>query len=424
MQTTVLAIDDDLTNLKILETLLLDENYNVITAINGQEALEILKTTEKEIKVIILDWMMPVMNGMEFLNQIKKISKYKDIPVIMQTAKSESENIVEGLAEGSYQYLTKPFADVVLIGMVKSAIAQYDRLFAISKQAEEEIENARKYADISVNQAQEKLRKYVEHQETTISQRTSDLQSANKSLESALNELKKIDHLKDETMATTSHELRTPLVSILGYADIIADCKLSEEERQRFANNIVEESERLVQIIDNILDHSKLSSGKIECNFKRTDLDLIIDKAVQAIEGLLLEKENITLERAASGLVFIGDAALITQVVVNILGNAIKFSPADSTIKISAQAKNDNFVLAIQDQGPGIPKGELEQIFESYQQAKNVEVQAKGFGLGLWISKKIIEAHSGKIWAENSQAEPGAIFYFSLPYNPASNTLH
>lgn len=128
---TILIVEDDLLNLELLSDGLTDKGFDVIKAENGIEALRILERTTKEIKVIILDWMMPEMSGLELLGLLKEDHQFKHIPVIIQTAKIMPENIVQGMDSGAYQYLTKPFDDEVLFSMVRSAIAEYERFKAL-----------------------------------------------------------------------------------------------------------------------------------------------------------------------------------------------------------------------------------------------------------------------------------------------------
>lgn len=154
----ILAVDDDPTNLELITEFLVDEGYQVYTAYNGKEGLEFLKKSGKEIKVIILDWMMPVMSGIEMLNELKKIKQFNNIPVIMQTAKTEKQDFIEGMKEGSYQYLTKPFDDEILLSMVDSAVEEYDRFNHLSNDAKDVVAGIREYAVSMINRQSEKLK--------------------------------------------------------------------------------------------------------------------------------------------------------------------------------------------------------------------------------------------------------------------------
>ncbi|MDH5559502.1 MAG: PAS domain S-box protein [Deltaproteobacteria bacterium] len=250
--------------------------------------------------------------------------------------------------------------------------------------------------------------------EQKVQERVRDLKNANDRLEKALGELKSLDRLKDDFLATVSHELRTPIASILGYADTIAECDLDDGQKKKFCYIIIEESERLNQLIENILDLSTMTSGPVEFDFRKTKLDDEIKRSIHSVGGLLTEDNNITINYNPVDIQFYGDGDRITQALVNLLGNAIKHSPDNGKIEIGVEQGADDFTVSIRDQGPGIPVEKLSDIFLKFQQIKRSGYNAKGTGLGLTISKKIIEGHMGTIWAENNSN--GAVFKFRLPY--------
>ncbi|MBU2510471.1 response regulator [bacterium] len=145
-QNTILIVEDDLLNLEMIAEELEEKGFEVLKADNGIDALRLLERTTKTIKVIILDWMMPEMSGLELLGLLKEDDNFKHIPVIVQTANSQPENIVQGMNSGAYQYLTKPFDNEVLYSMVRSAIAEYERFQSVITRAEEEIKEVRNEA--------------------------------------------------------------------------------------------------------------------------------------------------------------------------------------------------------------------------------------------------------------------------------------
>ncbi|PCI29519.1 MAG: hypothetical protein COB67_03955 [SAR324 cluster bacterium] len=269
----------------------------------------------------------------------------------------------------------------------------------------EEIQE-KKEAQLLLKQAHDKL-------DQRVKERTQELGQANLQLKSSNKKLKSLDKLKDDFLAMVTHELRTPMVSILGYADTLQECKLSWEEQKKFTEIIIDEGERLSALIDNILDMSSLDSGQLDFTFKDVELDEIINTAVRAVEGSLIKTGNLKIEAPQTNIHFVGDFGRITQVIINLLGNAIKFSPEVGRITLSVESKSDFFTLKISDQGPGIPEDQLQQIFQKFQQVKAKDRKVKGTGLGLTISQGIIEAHQGQIWAENR--EEGALFCFTLP---------
>ncbi len=145
-RTTVLVVEDDLLNLEMISEELEEKGFEVLKAVSGIEALRLLEKTTKQIKVIILDWMMPEMSGLELLGLLKEDNDFKHIPVIIQTAKSLPENIVQGMDSGAYQYLVKPFDNDVLFSMVRSAVAEYERFQSVVKNAKDEVKEAKSEA--------------------------------------------------------------------------------------------------------------------------------------------------------------------------------------------------------------------------------------------------------------------------------------
>ena len=145
-RTTVLVVEDDLLNLEMISEELEEKGFEVLKAASGIEALRLLEKTTKQIKVIILDWMMPEMSGLELLGLLKEDNDFKHIPVIIQTAKSLPENIVQGMDSGAYQYLIKPFDNDVLFSMVRSAVAEYERFQSVVKNAKDEVKEAKSEA--------------------------------------------------------------------------------------------------------------------------------------------------------------------------------------------------------------------------------------------------------------------------------------
>jgi len=315
--------------------------------------------------------------------------------------------------------LVKPLQHVSDVSQ-KIATGDYSQRIMISKGDE-----IGKMAE-NFNHMTEKIQYHV----TLLQKQMTDLEEAHKAVEAEtlakvhlekLNkELKKIDLIKDQFLAMISHELRTPLVSIIGYAEMILDCEVKEKDKDRFVNIIVDEASRLSELIDQILDFSAISDGKLNLNLSTVLLKSTITKSVEAVQGLTMDR-GIKIETSLPDLEFVGDADRIIQVLINLLGNAIKFSPDGGIIQVSAKGVTDSFTLQIADEGPGIEEKDKERIFKRFQQAKNNKAAIKGTGLGLTITKGIIEAHHGKIWVENSKE--GAVFSFTLPYGKGGGSL-
>lgn len=245
------------------------------------------------------------------------------------------------------------------------------------------------------------------------------LQQATLALKQTNDKLLQIDELKDEFLYTVTHELRTPLTAIRALAEILADNpSLETEERQHFLETIIKESERLTRLIGQVLDLEKYESGKQTLNLEWCDLLKLLNETVDNLMPLLNEK-NIALAVDLDPklpLAF-ADRDKITQVLVNLIGNAIKFAdPQNPKISISAYFFDQKLKINIVDNGPGLDEAYHQTIFEKFFQAKNQTLRKPtGSGLGLAICKRIVNLHLGQIWVE-SEPQKGAKFSITLPY--------
>lgn len=230
------------------------------------------------------------------------------------------------------------------------------------------------------------------------------------------------ERLRDSLLSSVSHDLRTPLGTITGGASTLADpsARLSEEARRDLAQSIWEESERLNRLVGNLLNMSRLESGEVRLQRDWHPIDEIIGAALTRLERPLASR-TLKIDVPESLPMVSLDDVLIEQVVVNLLENAIKFTPEGSPIEITARVEKRELVIGIADRGPGIPPGSEERLFEKFYRASEGAGQ-RGVGLGLAICKGFIEAHGGWIRAENR--EPGgALFRFALPLGESPPTI-
>lgn len=248
--------------------------------------------------------------------------------------------------------------------------------------------------------AEEKLRKY-----------TAELSKANKELES-------LDRMKNELLSNVSHELRTPLTSIKGYSDVLMEGSLGEINYQqlRVVNTIIRNTERLRRLIDSLLYVSMAEAEAISYDFSKTYTSELIDNAVTDMAMPIAEKNIEVLRHVQEDLPQIeGDAEKLTDMLTNILDNAIKFTPLGGKISIFAAKEEEKIHISIQDNGIGIPPDLLPNLFQKfYQIDPSIRRKYGGTGLGLFICKKIVDAHKGKIWIESEQRK-GTTVHILLP---------
>jgi signal transduction histidine kinase len=225
---------------------------------------------------------------------------------------------------------------------------------------------------------------------------------------------------KSQFVANMSHELRTPLAAILGYAELIQEGfygSLPEKSLDALAR-IRSNGKHLLGLINTVLDIAKIESGQFSLNLGEYALENVVETVCAATESLAEAKKLALKAEVARRLpVGLGDEQRLTQVLLNLVGNAIKFTDAGE-VRISAAAKDGQFAVSVTDTGPGIPQDEQARIFEQFHQVDSSNTKAKGgTGLGLAIAKEIVEMHGGRIWVESTLGK-GATFQLELPIRP------
>jgi signal transduction histidine kinase len=351
---TILIIDDEPDNFDVIETLLDSEGYQLSYVSNGEQALNLLEVFQPD--VILLDVMMPQMNGIDFCQKFKLNPQWQHIPVIMVTSLTAKEDLAQCLAVGADDFISKPVNGIELRSRVKSMLRikqQHDAL-----------------------------------QETLF--------------------------LREDLSNMIVHDLRNPLTNIILAAEILRVTDFEPERQQQRTTQILASAQRLQSMIDDLLLMAKIEAGKII--LQRTDIDLCVlcSSAISDIESVAAQKKLKLISNLpqSSNKVNV-DLNLFRRVLDNLLSNAIKFSPSNSQIILqvtypaSAQVR-----IQVIDSGPGV-KDEFKQIiFEKY----NIGSQIKGIsqiGLGLAFCKMVVEAHGGQIKVENNQPK-GAILTIDI----------
>ena len=256
------------------------------------------------------------------------------------------------------------------------------------------------------------------------------LRATTEELRAANEQLKQLDELKNDFVATVSHELRTPLTSIRMFGELLYDSpEMEVEQRSEFLGIIIKESERLTRLINTILDLAKMEAGRFEWQMSDSDPKAIIDEALAATASLFHKDPPVQLSTdipAELPTVHV-DADRLTQVVVNLIANAVKFCDQDDgKVDVDADVKDGWLLVAIADNGKGVANDDRNKIFDKFQQARDDTDSARqGTGLGLPISRQIIEHFGGKIWVEDNGGQ-GSRFTFSLPIGaePAAATMN
>jgi len=224
---------------------------------------------------------------------------------------------------------------------------------------------------------------------------------------------KELDEIKDTFIHSITHDLRNPLTSMMGFMDMISMKKAGPltEKQEKYLGVMKQESTRLLSMINDILDVAKLESGRMELNIAGCDINEVIESSIQSMAGTAMKK-GIELQKEVKEAVEIDiDARLIQRVLINLMGNSLNYTPSGGKITVSSEDLKDKMRVCVADTGVGMPPEYCEKIFEKFSQIKG---QSKGgTGLGLTVSKEIVEAHGGRIWAE-SEVGKGSRFYFEI----------
>jgi two-component system sensor histidine kinase/response regulator len=380
---SILIVDDVSKNIQVLGSILREEGYEISFALNGKDALKKVKIAQPDI--ILLDVMMPEMDGYETCARLREDEKTRDIPVIFLTAKTDEESRVKGFEVGAQDYVAKPFNTPELLARVNTHLqlkAVRDEMAFMNKQLRQE------------NILRESILKQ---------------------LETTNRKLKDSDEIKNEFISILSHDMGTPITVIKANLEMIEEIYFPslDENLKRILKSMEKASEALERLRLDTLDLSRMDMGTMKLDVEEVDISELIDDAVEGIRGLASRKKqsvSMEIERPMMAKV---DRFKLKRVLSNFLSNANRYSPEGKDFKILASTENGNIKVEIRDSGRGIPEKELLKIFERfYRTGKRVEGST---GLGLAIVKGIIEAHGGRTWAESDGEGLGSSFFFTLP---------
>ncbi len=411
----ILLVDDRAENLFALEVILAHENYLCVKACSGMDALEILND-EEGFAIILMDVQMPKMDGYETVERIRQIEKLKHIPIIFLTASMDSAiQIFKGYLAGAVDYMIKPFSPVILKAKVAVFVDLYKKTQELLVQKEQmkalniditerirfekELTEARMFAEVAARLAEEARIK---------------AESAARIAEAAVKS-------KQQFLSNMSHEIRTPMNAIIGFTNVVLNTKLDAKQKE-YLNAIKISGDALIVLINDILDLAKVDAGKMA--FEQVPFKLMssISATLHLLETKIRDK-NLVLVKEFDHLipeVLMGDSVRLNQIILNLVGNAVKFT-TNGEITVSVRLLSEDeataaIEFAVTDSGIGIPENEIENIFENFHQATSGTARLYGgTGLGLAIVKQLVEQQGGSINVK-SKIDEGSTFSFVLSF--------
>lgn len=404
----LLIVDDEPQIRELLTTTLQGRNYRISEAETGNKALDYLAGASPDL--VLLDYKLPDISGIDVLRDIRE--RWPQLAVIMMTAYGDENIAIHAIAEHVDGYLRKPFVVQALFSVVTQTLqrSRIDR------------ERQRLIA-----QLRESNREVITHYER---------------LEQANRELRTVDKLKSEFLANVGHELRTPLNSIIGFTELLLQGysgDLSDNQRRQLGM-VLQSGNQLLRVVNDVIELAMLNAGQIELHQEYLPLGKIIDDVIQDVQAQAHQKHLPLVKHSEESLpLCYCSREKVRLIILNLLNNAIKFSSsgtitiatrllsslsgvsipedvaAPHSVPESGSALSQHVVVSVSDQGIGIDEDKFEIVFDQFRQADgSLTREYNGIGLGLAISKKLVEMHRGHIWV-TSQRGKGSTFYFTLP---------
>lgn len=367
---TVLVVDDAPEVIASM-TMLLKDKYLVKVATNGEKALKVALTGPPP-DLILLDIMMPHIDGYEVCRRLKEDRNLKQVPVIFISALDATEDIIKGFQVGGVDYITKPFQPEEVHARVSTHLHLH----------------------------------FYRH----------ELDRKNRQLEDSYRNLQDMERLRDNLVHMVVHDMRNLLMGVYAYMEMLTahSSGALDEKGSMYLQRAARLLENLTEMINTLLDVNKMETKEMAMIMSEFDLNDLVVEAMEKLEAMREDRE-ISFSRPNRPLPVEGDRNILLRIIINLLNNAIKFTDVDGRIVLGTAMEETDACFSINDNGPGIPVAYHEKIFDKFGQ---VEIRQRGnkysTGLGLTFCKLGIEAHKGKIWVD-SDAGRGSTFLFRIP---------
>jgi signal transduction histidine kinase len=382
----VLVVDDDPANLLTIETALGPLARSVVVAKSGRAALR--RLLHQDFAVILLDVQMPGLDGFQTAEMIRRRPRSRHVPIIFVTAhEREEQEILRGYDLGAVDFLFKPIVPEVLLSKVSVFVQLQERAAEIQRQAD--------------------LLRDLERLELT--QR---LAAERREWEAGV--MRQESRRKDEFLALLAHELRNPLAPLVTGLELIRGYRIDHSDLGRVCRSMERQVNQLIRLVDDLLDISRISEGKVTLQRGRVDLIEVIEHAVDSTTPVITEhRHRLVVERCGERPLEVdGDEVRLAQVVANLIHNAARYTPPRGTIRLALEREGDQAVIRVVDNGRGIAPEMLERVFDLYVQEQPCGL---GLGLGLTLVRQLVAIHGGAVQALSEGRGKGAEFVVRLP---------
>jgi two-component system, sensor histidine kinase ChiS len=388
----ILIVDDEPINIRVLKGILKHENYSIITAARGDEAIKIIDSNS-DLDLIILDMMLPDMLGYEICSLIRERYSLFDLPILIMTADSRAESVVVSFECGANDYVRKPFDRLELLARVKTLIDLKHLVGQALELEKKVVSTSKQVEEISENFEENKKR---------------------------LSDLMEYDRLKTEFLANISHELRTPLNVIWSTIQLlqskISETSLDEMTLTKYLKIMNQNSLRLLRLINNLIDTTRIDGGYLSINLSNNNIVYVVEEvALSAADYMKAHGINLVFDTEVEEKYMAFDEDMLERIILNLLSNAVKFTGRDGLISVDVYDLGDKVQIAVKDTGIGIPEDKLQRIFDRFAQVdSSMSRRSEGSGIGLSLVKSLVEMHQGTIDV-NSKVGEGSEFIIELP---------
>jgi signal transduction histidine kinase len=418
----VLLVDDQPARLLTYESILSDLGQNLVRAGSGIEALE--KLMKEEFAVVLLDVSMPGMDGFEAATLIHQHPRFEKTPIIFVTGVHVSElDRLKGYKVGAVDYVSIPVVPEILRSKVAVLIELYTKRRQLQDLNRNLGEANERLAEANTTLQAEKTRE-LETLNNILQRANQELEAANRSLQTEVTErarvelaLKEADRHKDEFLAMLAHELRNPLAPIRNAVELMHRKSINDPQLVWSRDVIERQLAHMTRLVDDLLDVSRITRGKINLNKEVIEIGALIARTVETVQPLIEERgHELSVQLPTGTLMVLGDPTRLSQALGNVLGNAAKYTERGGHITLSATELESEVEIRVTDNGIGIPADLLPTIFNLFTQLDRTSGPTPGgLGIGLALVQRLIEMHGGSVTAHSDGPGRGSEFVIRLP---------